>query len=70
MTLLLNSLLTINQLYAIDVDKGMIEFAEEKHHKNNIHYLLQDLILEWDQLRPEPEEKVHSFSLIMSCIGL
>jgi SAM-dependent methyltransferase len=65
-TLLLNNLLTINQLYAIDVDKYMIQFAEEKHHKNNIHYLLQDLGLEWDQLRPELKSLEGKVSLIFS----
>jgi SAM-dependent methyltransferase len=59
-------LLTINQLYAIDVDKDMINFAEEKHHKNNIHYLLQDLSLEWDQLRPELKALEGKVSLIFS----
>jgi SAM-dependent methyltransferase len=52
-TLLLNSSLTINQLYAIDVNKELIKFAENKYKKNNIHYLLQDVSLQWDQLRPE-----------------
>ncbi len=65
-TILLNSLLTINQLYAIDVDKDMIKFAEEKHHKNNIHYLSQDLSLEWDQLRPELKALEAKVSLIFS----
>jgi SAM-dependent methyltransferase len=59
-------LLTINQLYAIDVDKDMINFAEEKHHKNNIHYLLQDLSLEWDQLRSELKALEGKVSLIFS----
>jgi trans-aconitate methyltransferase len=65
-TLLLNSLLTINKLYAIDVDKDMIKFAEEKHNKNNIHYLLQDLSLEWNQLRPQLKALEGKVSLIFS----
>jgi SAM-dependent methyltransferase len=59
-------LLTINQLYAIDIDKDMIKFAEEKHHKSNIHYLLQDLSLEWDQLRSELKALEGKVSLIFS----
>jgi ubiquinone/menaquinone biosynthesis C-methylase UbiE len=69
-TLLLNSLLTINHLYAIDVDEKMIKFAEAKHSKNNIHYLLQDLTLEWDQLRPELKALEGKVSLIFSNIVL
>jgi trans-aconitate methyltransferase len=66
MTLLLNSLLTIKQLYAIDIDKEMIKFAEEKHHKNNIHFLSQDFGQEWDQLRPELKALEGKVSLIFS----
>ncbi len=65
-TLLLNSLLTIKQLYAIDVDEEMIKLAEEKHHKNNIHYLSQDFGQLWDQLRPELKALEAKVSLIFS----
>ncbi len=65
-TLLLNSLLTINQLYAIDFDQKMINFAKENHKENNMHYLLQDIGLEWDQLRPELKALEGKVSLIFS----
>jgi len=65
-TLKLNSLLTIDRLFAIDVDEQMIKFAKENHQKNNIQYLLQDLSVEWDQLRPQLKALEGKVSLIFS----
>ena len=65
-TLMLNSLLTIRQIYAIDVDPEMIDFANENHPKDNIQYILQDLSQEWDQLSPDIKALENKVSLIFS----
>ena len=63
---MLNSLLTIKQIYAIDVDPEMIDFANENHPKDNIQYMLQDLSQEWDQLSPDIKALENKVSLIFS----
>jgi len=58
--------LNIKQLYAIDIDEAMIEFAKNTYPENNIEYLVQDISLEWDRLRPEVKELEGKASLIFT----
>ena len=70
LTIQLNRLPGIQRIYGIDISKDMIEYAKQHYSAQNMLYLVEDMNIEWNQLKPELRELEGKVDVIFSNIVL
>ncbi len=66
MTKILSERIQHNRIVAIDVEPGMVKFAQTNFASNSIEYLIQDISQSWDELSFTLKELEGKVSLIFS----
>ena len=66
LTLELNRFAGIQQIYAIDISRDMLDYFKQNNSAPNIRLLLQDINVEWSQLKPELRDLEGKVDLIFS----